>query len=271
MSNDLAQPKPLDSFADYDDAIEGDEGEARSRSIKGPLVVFTNDATYKIKKANTFLSPDQDFIAANVLRIETYWGKDNKPKDERVLGPGEKYRDLQTLNESIPRNEWGIGPDGKPRGPWQAQRFVILVDPKSLDTFTFASGTIGGSIAIGALVDKTLWMRRWKGAGVYPVVHLDKTWMNTQYGGRWAPHFKITNWVTLDTSEAISGPVGASKQVEQKPQTAAEQLDTFTSTQSSEAKSKTLAQTLTEASTMPGLKTVEQPTAKEVTQDEIPW
>ena len=89
------------------------------------------------------------------------------------------------------------GPDGKMRGPWQAQRIVYLLNPETVDRYTFASGTTGGRIAINDLVERTKWMRKFRGAHVYPIVRLTDTFMNTRYGGRQRPHFQVLRWVIL--------------------------------------------------------------------------
>jgi hypothetical protein len=72
-----------------------------------------------------------------------------------------------------------------------------LLDLKTMDRFTFATGTTGGRIAIGELRDKLVWMRRVRGPNVYPVVTLGDVFMKTRYGGRQRPHFQIVRWVRL--------------------------------------------------------------------------
>ena len=114
-----------------------------------------------------------------------------------MLAPGQRYPDVAAMNAAVPESEWTEGPDGKPRGPWQAQHIVYLLNPLTMDRYTFPTGTTGGHIAVADLVDKVKWMRRLRGENVYPVVTLSDTFMNTRFGGRQRPHFIIKRWVGL--------------------------------------------------------------------------
>jgi hypothetical protein len=106
------------------------------------------------------------------------------------------------MNEKVPKEEWVEGPDGNMRGPWQAQHVLYLLDLKTMDKYTFPTGTTGGRIAIRDLRDKTMWMRRLRGPNVCAVVLLSHTFMNTKWGGRQRPHFKIVHWVSLDSESS---------------------------------------------------------------------
>jgi hypothetical protein len=68
---------------------------------------------------------------------------------------------------------------------------------ETMDRYTFPTGTTGGAIAVRDLVDRTNWMRRFRGPGVFPIVSLTDVFMRTRFGGRQRPHFDIKRWVTL--------------------------------------------------------------------------
>jgi hypothetical protein len=124
-----------------------------------------------------------------------------------VLQPGEKFPDINKLNAGVPQSEWEEGPDGRPRGPWQSQHITYLLDPATMGKYTFATGTIGGAICVRDLVDRTQWMRRFRGTNVYPVVKLTSVHMNTRFGGRQRPRFNIAKWITLDDAgNALPAP-----------------------------------------------------------------
>src|SRR5213076_1020510 len=90
------------------------------------------------------------------------------------------------------------------------QSLVYLLQPQSLDRFTFATNTVGGSIAIKDLVDRTKWMRRFRGENVHPVVTLSDRFMATRFGGRQRPHFNIVRWITFgDGGPALAQPNAA--------------------------------------------------------------
>jgi hypothetical protein len=78
-----------------------------------------------------------------------------------------------------------------------AQHIVYLMNLKTMDRYSYPTGTIGGAIAVGDLVDKTKWMRKFRGAHVYPVVALSDTFMKTRFGGRQRPHFIVKDWKNL--------------------------------------------------------------------------
>jgi hypothetical protein len=225
----------VDGFQGYEDAVEGNESPA-NRLIQGQLVKFTNEATWVIDSSGEKLPETLELVAINVTRVVQKWGKEKGPPiNTKVLEPGEKFPDLEKLNENTPRSEWREGPDGKLHGPWQAQYLVYLLNVDTVERFTYATGTIGGGIAVRDLVDRTRWMRQLRGENVYAVVTLADVSMNTRFGGRQRPHFLIKRWV------ALGGGGGKDKLP------------------------------ATEAPALPGPQTVTPPTAKEVTGDEIAY
>jgi hypothetical protein len=242
MSNELAATPPpsTDSFEGFEDGIEGKEEQQSGRIIQGEKVKFTNEAMWVIGEDDE-LPAGLELVVVNILRVVQKWGLDDRPIDEhtRILQPGEKWPDVSALNEACPKNEWREGPNGL-QGPWQAQRIVYLFDPQTGGFYTWPTPTVGGRICINDLVERTKMTRRYRGAEVYPVVTLSDVFMNTRYGGRQRPHFKIVRWIAF-------GPGGEVKQLESAEQ---KTLDDF-------------------ASQKAGAKTVAAPTAKEVTDDEI--
>jgi hypothetical protein len=200
MSEDKKQLVPLepevDGFDGFTDEVEGQEAASRAGAvIQGTKIAFTNEATW-VMHNDEQISPKLEFIAVDIARVVQKW-VDNLPVETRVLGPGEKVPDLIALNEAIPRSQWGKDPGGHPRAPWQFQYVVYLLDPITLDRFSYPTGTTGGKIAVHDLKDKTQWMRKFRGEKVCAVVTLADTFMKTQYGGRQRPHFIIQRWVRL--------------------------------------------------------------------------
>jgi hypothetical protein len=72
--------------------------------------------------------------------------------------------------------------------------------------YTWPTGTTGGAICTRDIVDRVGWMRKFRGANVYPVVTLADVFMNTRFGGRQRPHFNIVKWVSLDGGGALLTP-----------------------------------------------------------------
>ncbi|PWT77741.1 MAG: hypothetical protein C5B58_16330 [Acidobacteria bacterium] len=245
MRNEIAktQSKAIDGFDAFEDGVEGEEERGSSQN---PFVKFTNDASYVLKDG-TELSPQLELLVTDIGREVVKFG-DGEVLDRIVLEPGQKFPNVEKLNEETPKSEWRKGPSGELRGPWQAQHLVHLLNMATMEQYTFATSTIGGHIAVRDLVDKTRWMRKFRGENVFPVVTLADTFMHTRFGGRQRPHFLIKRWVTFGgglpetATPAITGPA---------PPVAA------------------VTAAVPEESV--NVKVVQPPTAKEVTKDEIPW
>ena len=197
MSNQLmkTQAAVVDGFQGYEDGIEGHERPANAGLIQGTLLKFSNEAKW-VTRDDDEISSDLKLIAVDVQRVVQKW-QDGQPIETKILEPGEKFPDLDILNADVPQSEWVEAPDGKKRGPWQAQHILYLLDPLTMDRFTFPTGTVGGRIAIGDLRDKLVWMRRTSGPNVFPVVTLSDKHMNTRFGGRQRPDFKVVEWTRL--------------------------------------------------------------------------
>ena len=257
MSNDEKKKQPtdivkhqptklVDNFEGWEDGIEGDDRPEGAGIIQGTLIKFTNEGKW-VTRDGEELPTDLELVAVNVGRVVQKWS-DGQPVETIVLEPHQKFPDVEEMNEKVPKKEWVEGPNkDKMVGPWQAQHILYLLDPKTMDKFTFPTSTVGGRIGIRELVDKTTWMRRLRGPNVYAVVLLSDTFMNTKWGGRQRPHFKIVRWVRLggeggESVEALPPPTD-----------------------------KPAGQTTTAQPELP-LATVKEPTLKEeMGGDEIPW
>jgi hypothetical protein len=196
MSNDVVKKDPisLDNFAGWEDGVEGDDRPEGAGIIQGSLVKFTNEAMWVTRDGDE-LSADLELVAIDVGRVVQKWS-DGQPVETIILEPHQLFPDIEAMNEKVPKKEWVEGPDGNMRGPWQAQHILYLLDLKTMDRFTFPTGTTGGRIAVRELRDKLIWMRRVKrDQNIYPVILLADVFMNTRFGGRQRPHFMIKRWI----------------------------------------------------------------------------
>src|SRR5215510_13894879 len=207
MGNNLTTTKSpsIDGFDTYEDGVEGVEQRQSAGPIQGALLKFTNQSEW-VTRDGQVLSANLELIAIDVARILQRWGRDHHPLQTIYLEPGQKFPNLSEWNEGVPQEEWIDAPDGKKRGPWQAQHVVYLLDPLTISKYSFATGTIGGAICVRDLVDKTQWMRKFRGASVVPVVTLSDIFMNTKFGGRQRPNFLIKRWITFGTGGALPDP-----------------------------------------------------------------
>src|SRR6516225_3459743 len=194
----------VDGFAGYETRIEGSDQQQADNVIQGSVVKFTNEANW-VTRDGEELSPDLKLVAIDIGRVVQKW-QDRQPVEKIVLEPGQKFPDLEELNDKTPPSEWTEGPDGNPRGPWQAQHIVYLLNLATMERYSFPTGTIGGVIAVRDLVEQTKLMRKFRGPQVYPVVTLSDTLMHTKFGRRQRPRFLIKDWVNGSEEKALPAP-----------------------------------------------------------------
>jgi hypothetical protein len=254
----------MDGYEAFEDGIEGrDQQTGGSGVIKGRVVKFTNDSTWILADDEEEVAPDLELVAVDIGRVVQRW-RDQSPIETIILAPGQRYPNVNEMNEAVPKAEWVEGPSGEKRGPWQAQHIVYLLDPLTMDRFSYPTGTIGGQIAVRDLVDRTKWMRRFRGSNVFPVITLSDTFMKTRFGGRQRPHFLIKRWIALgDGDRALPAPDPSTT-----PRSAQAQLEHFAGTPETVAPPSAPA---TPESPLPGARTVVPPTLAEETGDEIPF
>jgi hypothetical protein len=204
---DIVKNEPtniVDNFEGWEDGVEGSDRPQGAGIIQGTLVKFTNEAEWTTRDGDP-LPADLEPVIVDVARVVQRW-EDQQPVETIILEPHQLFPNIDGMNSKVPKEERGEGLDGKPRGPWQAQHIVYWLDLNTMDKYTFPTGTNGGRRAIRDLRDKLVWMRKLRGANVYPVVTLSDTFMPTQFGGRQRPHFVIKRWVNLDDGGNLLPP-----------------------------------------------------------------
>jgi hypothetical protein len=265
----VQQARSLDEFADWTDEVESRDDEISQRAIVGQSVSFGNDGKFRLRDKTELTKP---LIVANCRRVLTKWGKEKRPVETVFLKAGEKIPDLEKRNAETPRSEWIEGFNHEPKGPWQAQHVVYMVDPVSIDQYTYPTATVGGGIAVRELIDRILWMRRFKGNAVYPIVQLTTRSMSIQRGTatRPRPHFEIVNWTKFETDEANVIPANDTRQLPLQPpaETVADVVEVRAPTATVAPNN---AKKMQEVLAAIGGENVEPPTLKEETKDEIPW
>ena len=137
--------------------------------------------------------PETKLLALATAMALQHW-KDKLPIETILKKPGEPLPDLDELNAKIPKKQWELGLDKKPRPPWVRQHIVYLLNPADAGLFTFINSTVGASIAVDRLKTKVQWMRALRGANVVPVVQLDSKPMKTKLGQKLRPEFIIVEW-----------------------------------------------------------------------------
>jgi hypothetical protein len=203
----LMSTTALDGFSGFNEEVEGDDRPQGGSVIQGTLIKFTSEAEWVTGNGDE-MSRERELIPIDIVRIVQKW-IDQKPVETIIVPPGDKFPDVKAMNEKAPRSEWRENMNGEMVGPWQMQYLVYLLDAHTLDKFTFPTSTIGGGMACRELADKVAWMRKYKGPKVSAVITLADTFMNTRFGGRQRPHFKVGRWIGFDTGgggDALPAP-----------------------------------------------------------------
>jgi hypothetical protein len=255
----------LDGFDTFNDTIESDNTEQAASSsasiIRGNQIKFGDAKTpfkWLDKSIGKPFSLERELVAIDLLRLVQKWppGDDNSPPETRILEPNECFPDVKKLNAETPKDEWRMGPDGKPKGPYESAFALYLLDPTTIERFTYVASTIGGMRAVRELRDRVDWMRKFRGANVYATVTLADVFMPTDYGGRQRPHFKILNWIRF-------GAAGTPLPAPEQPMLTVETDEPPTL--------KADAQTTKPPKQKAGARKVKPPTLSEDMDDELPW
>jgi hypothetical protein len=172
------EPRELDSFSGYTDETETGGSMATSFA---PLVKFSNDHRYVLRDG-TELPRDKCYIAAEIRRCVVKWSNDGQPPVKEFVPLGAPWPDLAARNEATPKDEWVTGPDGQLRGPYQAERQVLLLEEKTMSPYLFVTQTDGGAKAVCDLARQTAMTQNIYGKPVLPVVTLRTA--------LWSPRFK---------------------------------------------------------------------------------
>jgi hypothetical protein len=225
------------------------------------------------------LDPQLCLVVVEMKRVVNKWPViQGAPLETLEVAPGQPWPNTKKLNEACPQSEWRTDFNGNPKGPFEAQRLLYLLDPGTLDQFTYATNTVGGTRALTELANKIEWAQAHRGSGIRPLVHLSATWMPTRFGGRMRPHFIVLpDWILPDGSKGalvhkptpqITGPAGAAAAIP----SAAAKLDAVAGNAppatARPAKPATPSQKVLAKA---GLQTVREPSLSEEMKDSIPF
>jgi hypothetical protein len=196
---------------------DGYDGSDQEEQVNGPFVKFL-DGEWTI--GGMPIDDNYRPIAIAVAHTYTRW-QNRSVIDEIADKP---LPDLDELNAAIPKEEWELDMDGKPRPPWSSTFKIFFLDPTTGERSIYATSTIGGKIAWGRLVDKVKWIRRLRGENVLPRVALDVAPMKTRFGMKKRPEFKFLEWVDLNTGTPLPAAGAPQLQKVEEP-TVVEDLD----------------------------------------------
>ena len=174
-----------------DDGWDDAAAENAERVIKGTLLKFSDWRWTKGKEGVEV----EEGIRLVALGTAAGWMKwhGGKPIEYVIRQPGKKLPDRDELSDPEGCGTWEIGPDGKPKDPWQNTRFVYFVDPVSAEVFTFSTSSWGGRQAVNDLAEQIQRVRYAK-PGASPLVELHAEPWLTKFGRKSKPFFKVIDW-----------------------------------------------------------------------------
>lgn len=177
------------------DGFDGLDDGGTSSIIRGSKIKFSNAGEW-LDEAGDVITPECELLVIEIAKYTQKW-LDGRPAETRPVAPDECFPDVERLNEEAPKTEWREK-FGVMRGPWQNTIAVYLFDAKSAKGFTFPTSTAGGFRAVSELKGRVRNARMVQGVGnIYPVVTLSAVHMNTAYGGRQRPQFKVQRFISL--------------------------------------------------------------------------
>ena len=261
------------SFAGFVDTYEDEDEAVNQRMIQGTRIKFTNEVKWATAQGGE-LDPQLRLIVVEMKRVVNKWPVNLGPPIETiVLAPGQPWPNIKKMNAACPQSEWRPDFNGNPKGPYEGQRLLYLLDPVTLDKYTFPTSTFGGMRALSELAAKITWAQKYRGPGIRPLVHLSSIWMSTQYRGRMRPHFIVLpDWILPDGSsgELVHKP---SPQIGSTAGAAAAKLDAFAGKSDAPAtapaaKPATPSQELLAKA---GMQSVREPSLAEEMKDSVPF
>ena len=149
MTHDLLTTITDDGWGDV--AIE-----ANQRVLRGTLLKFADWNWSRGKEAEPIEKGTQ-LVATGTAAAWVRWEK-GRPVETRLRPPGTTMPEREELG-STDETAWEVGPDKRPKDPWQNTRFVYLIDPLTAEAFTFSTSSFGGREAVVNLGDAIARMR----------------------------------------------------------------------------------------------------------------
>jgi len=199
--NEIAKRETTAGPADgWDDAA----AEAEARIIRGPLLKF-NDWKWSIGKEKEWIevTAGRCLIALATAAGYVRW-QGGKPVEYRMRAPGSDMPERADLGDNDPA-KWEGGPDGQPRDPWQYTLFMYLIDPQTLEEFTFVTSSWGGRDCVINLAGQIKRMRS-KHPDAVPLVELGAAPMSTKFGRKSKPTLRVVAWRSNVATVVIDQP-----------------------------------------------------------------
>jgi hypothetical protein len=174
-------------------AFEEDDGLSSfdMRQLGGKVGAFGGAKLLKfvqgdfITREGEKIGPEREFITLGLIKAVQKF-VNQQLVDTKIIAPHADFPDIAAMNEAAPKDEWGIGLNGQPQGPFTHVLILKFLDAKTYDRYAFVTNSQGGGVAVGDLTDKCKIARRINGPNVTAVV----TCHSTRWVTKFNPHGK---------------------------------------------------------------------------------
>jgi hypothetical protein len=249
------------------DGFDADAADPSGSPIRGSNWRFIDGDYFAFKEPIDV--GDESFV---VYDIHKGWQKLEKglPPEYLMQLKGEP----KPTQPHVDNADWPPGlPGQQATHPWKWTVFAWLLNTKTGEISTFTTNTTGGHIAVKELSDQVQFMRQMR-PGAMPVVALKSTMMPNEFRTL-RPRLQILGWRERSDAgapAALNGPEQSpAKQLEnfaaEKPADTSGEKAAAPATTKKNAKTSKRGVTRIDA---PELTPVEEPSMKEVLDDEIP-
>jgi hypothetical protein len=160
--------------------------------LQGPPIKFNNGSW--IRHDGGQLRTESSWLAIATTRaLQRFVGR--VPETILKQHPNDELPDPAELNKAIPREQWPLDQNGKPKPPWSLQFVMYLLEVRDAMVVTFTSSAIGSALAVTELERCILWKRALHGGQeIYPLTKLADAPFKTSFGMRRRPDFPILGW-----------------------------------------------------------------------------
>jgi short chain dehydrogenase len=188
-------------------AFEEDDGLSSfdMRQLGGKVGAFGGAKLLKfvqgdfITREGEKIGPEREFITFGLIKAVQKF-VNQQLVDTKIIAPHADFPDIAAMNEAAPKDEWGIGLNGQPQGPFTHVLILKFLDAKTYDRYAFVTNSQGGGVAVGDLTDKCKIARRINGPNVTAVV----TCHSTRWVTKFNPHGKRPDFRIAWGGQAIA-------------------------------------------------------------------
>jgi hypothetical protein len=196
----------LDGFDGHTDECEGEVHDqdqfASGRVIQGVRIGFNGKTGVWSDASKQPLPSNLQLVIYDMLRVVQKWGHDNMPTEPPIiLGPNEKWPDVEAMNKRCPESEWRMFFD-KSIGPYQKQKVVYLWDPNTMNKYTWPASSNSAMACVSDLAEKIAMKRQFKKVQAVPLIKLaSRLWSkknNTQ-----GPDLVVLHWIVKNANGTL--------------------------------------------------------------------